>query len=252
MNDLRSTLDQVANAVSELSTHAVSLASIVNSTNQNSMQANKNMSNTVQVANKGKEDMELVNHTMSTIVEAMKKLEGVVRNVGESTTQINSMVQIISDISGQTNLLSLNAAIEAARAGEAGRGFSVVAEEIRKLAEVSASSASKISDIIKNVNENVSIMVTQTEQSVHYIEDNSSKITSACDIFTNIYDNVNSASTIIDEIVKQIANVDDIATNMAALSEEQSASTEEILATTEILSENASQVALERDRKSVV
>ena len=241
MGDVKVTIDQVAMGVQELAEHAGTLSSVVNSTNQKGAQAKENMLQTVDVATKGREDMVTVSRTMEEIVASMKDLSNIVLRVGASTEQINAMVNIITDISDQTNLLSLNAAIEAARAGEAGRGFAVVAEEIRKLAEVSASSATQIANIITQVNAEVNVMIEHTNQSVTYIEDNSQKITSSCEIFENIYENVSATSDMLTDIVDQIDHVDDVATNIAALSEEQSASTEEILASTEVLAESSLQ-----------
>lgn len=241
MGDVKITIDQVANGVQDLAEHAGTLSGIVIETNQKGGLAKENMQQTVDVASKGREDMVTVNNTMSDIVAAMKQLEDIVTKVGDSTEQITSMVQIITDISDQTNLLSLNAAIEAARAGEAGRGFAVVADEIRKLAEVSASSASQIADIITMVNTEVNSMINQTSQSVSYIEDNSEKIMASCEIFESIYRNVSETNQMLTDIVEQIGHVEDVATNIAALSEEQSASTEEILASTELLADTSLQ-----------
>ncbi len=237
MNEVKLTLNQLAAGVQDLASHATTLSGVVDETNQKSGLAKKNMQQTVTVASQGRNDMEEVNRAMASIVTAMEQLETIVDKVGVSTEKINTMVGIISDIADQTNLLSLNAAIEAARAGDAGRGFAVVAEEIRKLAEVSASSASEISATIDEVNSQVSYMVQQTEESVTHIRENSDKITASCAIFERIYENVNETDNVISEIVSEIAHVDDVATNIAALSEEQSASTEEILASAENLTE---------------
>lgn len=239
MGDMQVTLDQVANAIQELAQHASTLAEVVDTTNHEGNAASQKMEQTVAVATKGREDMEQVSQKMDAIVSAMKELAQSVTEVGDSTEQINSIVKLISEIAAQTNLLSLNAAIEAARAGDAGRGFSVVAEEIRKLAEISSNSATQIAAIIAQVNTQVKAMVTRTGESVSYIETNSALITSSCEIFDNIYTDVASTSDALKNIVKQMQQVDDVASNIAALSEEQSASTEEILASTHVLAENS-------------
>lgn len=239
MGDVKITIDQVANGVQDLTKHAVTLSNIVTNTSQKGESAKTNMQQTVNVASKGRTDMETVGKTMTSIVTSMKQLQDIVTKVGESTEQITSMVSLISDIADQTNLLSLNAAIEAARAGESGRGFAVVADEIRKLAEVSSSSASQIAVIIEQVNAEVNGMIEQTEQSVDYIEENSRKVTDSCEIFESIYQNISDTSQMLADIFTQISQVEDIATNIAALSEEQSASSEEILATTEVLADTS-------------
>lgn len=243
MGDMQITLDQVANAIQELAQHASTLAEVVTGTGQDSATASEKMQQAVTVATQGRKDMEQVADAMSSIVTTMKQLDSAVTEVGDSTKEINSIVQLIGEISEQTNLLSLNAAIEAARAGDAGRGFSVVAEEIRKLAEISATSATRIAEIITKVNSQVDGMVAKTNESVVYIEDNSSRITASCEIFDNIYQDVSATSDVLQHMVEQIHQVDDVATNIAALSEEQSASTEEILASTQLLSETALQIS---------
>lgn len=239
MGDMQVTLDQVANAITELAQHATTLAEVVNNTNQDGDHVSEKMQQTVTVARQGRSDMEQVAETMQSIVVTMKQLEEVVTGVGASTAQIHSIVKVISDISGQTNLLSLNAAIEAARAGEAGRGFSVVADEIRKLAEISSNSATQIANIISQITVQVDDMVSRTDQSVAFIEDNASKVTASCDIFNHIYQNVSSTEDVLAHIVSQIHQVDDVATNIAALSEQQSASTQEILASTHVLADTS-------------
>lgn len=239
MGDMQVTLDQVAHAITDLAQHATTLAQVVDSTNQDGNQANAQMQQTVTVAGQGRQDMEQVAETMQSIVVTMKQLEEVVTGVGTSTAKIHSIVQVISDIAGQTNLLSLNASIEAARAGEAGKGFTVVADEIRKLAEISSDSATQIANIISQVTLQVEDMVSKTDQSVAFIEDNASKVTASCEIFNNIYQNVSSTGQVLQHMVSQIHQVDDVSTNIAALAEQQSASTEEILASTHVLADTS-------------
>lgn len=248
MGDVKVTLDQVAAGVQELAEHATTLSSVVTETNAKGEDARENMQMTVDVASRGRADMETVGSTMNSIVDSIKELQGIVTKVSESTEKINSMVALISDISDQTNLLSLNASIEAARAGEAGKGFAVVAEEIRKLAEISADSAYQIGEIIGQVNEDVAGMVEHTETSVSYVEENSRKITDTCEVFENIYKNVSHTNEILTNIVDRINQVEDVATNIAALSQEQSASTEEILASTDVLAGNSLQFSADSKR----
>lgn len=241
MSDMKRTLEHVAGGVHELSRHAVTLSSVVSSTTQNGALASQNMHQAVTVADTGYRDMQTVGQTMDSIVGTMKSLDQVVTKVGESTEQITAMVKTISDIAFQTNLLSLNAAIEAAHAGESGRGFAVVADEIRKLAEISSASAGRIASIIQQVDKQVTVMVNQTSESVTYIEDNSQKITSACEIFEHIYKDVADTNNMLNEIVAQITQVDGVASHITSLSQEQSANSEELLASTEVLAGNAHQ-----------
>jgi methyl-accepting chemotaxis protein len=95
--------------------------------------------------------------------KSMEDLRQSVGGMAERTREIQDIVQIILDIAGQTNLLSMNAAIEAAHAGEAGKGFSVVAEEIRKLAETSSSQAQSVKALVENIAASASQTLVQSE-----------------------------------------------------------------------------------------
>jgi len=136
--------------------------------------------NTADVASKGEETLNLAEEGSSMVREATEKAESVrqivenltgdINSLTENADSIGSVVNVINDISEQTNLLALNAAIEAARAGEAGRGFAVVADEVRKLAEKTLDSTNEIEKMVKVIQENVSRANTNTKEVSENIE----------------------------------------------------------------------------------
>ncbi|MEJ6951818.1 methyl-accepting chemotaxis protein [Natronospora cellulosivora (SeqCode)] len=187
-------------------------------------------------------------------VKVVKKdtseVAGFINQLGKASEEIGNIVEIINNIASQTNLLALNAAIEAARAGEAGSGFSVVAEEIRVLAEDSAKATDKIADLINQIQSNVRIVngkmitnIDDVDQSVSNIENMGMEFIQVRAVtykLKKIIDNVsNNAqemaenSNMVESAISSIASVsEDFAGNaqeVAASSEEQVAATEEIV-----------------------
>lgn len=242
MNELTNTVEELSKSITEIAESATSLATLVSAANEDGTRADGKMTNTVEVSGKGKEDMEKVQSAMDEIRSSIGALKDTVEDVGESTKQINGIINLIGDIASQTNLLALNAAIEAARAGEHGRGFAVVAEEIRNLAQTSAEAVQQINVLIKDISSKVMDTVEKTGKSAEDINSNIVLIDTACDTFDDIYDNINEAGSIMKELINKVNDVDEVAANMAAITEEQSAGAQEILATSETLVEHAKNV----------
>lgn len=207
------------------------------------------------------------NRTIQTAVSQMNSIQGtvenlslVIKNLTSQSNEIGNIVSLISKISAQTNLLSLNASIEAARAGEHGRGFSVVAQEVKKLSEQTADSSKQITSMIKTIQ-------TETQQAVVSMDETFSEVTGgiqimnkAGELFSQIQLSIEDVEKQIQEVSiasKQVLNgVDQAAQAMGTISdiveesalathnvssavEEQLASMEEIAASSEALSKMA-------------
>ncbi|WP_026510475.1 methyl-accepting chemotaxis protein [Butyrivibrio sp. LC3010] len=243
MQQLNDTVDQLAVAVGDIAENATTLATVVSDTRENSEKADVSMKETVKISQKGRDDMEKLSHAMEGIQQANNQLVTSINKVGTASEEITNIVSMIAEIAEETNLLSLNASIEAARAGEAGKGFAVVATQIGKLAQTSSESATNISNLIEEVHRLIDEAVGQANASAESIEKNSELISVAVDTFEQIYTNIQTSNDCIEEMIRDVQKVDDVATNVAAISEEQAASADEILATSQNMVEQAKSIS---------
>jgi len=191
------------------------------------------------------------------------EVSNTINNLGGLSNKIGEIVQLINDIAAQTNLLALNAAIEAARAGEAGRGFSVVADEIRQLAEESENATNQIGSLVKEIQNGVGNAVAKMDETEAVVAESVNAIKSTGSSFAEINSatvnlieliesisvkakNVGLNSKEVESAVQEIASVSEEAASnseeVAAASEEQSASTEEIVNAADELAELANEL----------
>lgn len=243
MTELNATVDQLSVSVNEIAQNATQLAGVVADTKEDSDKVEDKMRTTVEVSEKGKADMESVGNALHNIEISIHNLEEAVDKVGTASGEIVDIIKLIGDIAEETNLLSLNASIEAARAGEAGRGFAVVASQIGVLAKNSADSVAHITSLINEINGLVDDAVKQAGSSASDIESSADLIHIAVDTFDQIFQNIQETSHLIKGVVEKINQVDQVATNVAAISEEQAASSDEILATSESMLQQAKSIS---------
>jgi len=228
-NYIANTLESTTLHIQEVSASAQTIA-------DRSHEAATDSAETAAIAGEGKNAVSETIDTMESIKDEVLGLEDVIENLNSAGKQIGEIVNTITNIAYQTNLLALNAAIEAARAGEHGQGFTVVAGEVRKLAEESGEAAEDIGKKIKE-------MLLKTGKAVETINRGAAKVIEGVNI-------ANVAGNNLDKIVSSVLNVNKMIQDISAASTEQSqnidslrGSIESISGATKITSEGTRRVA---------
>jgi methyl-accepting chemotaxis protein len=249
--------DEQAKSVENVSLNIQQLSEGVENLENNNNQVVEMTDNMNQVTEKGFNKMKDLNKQMEQIVKSVRAVATDIRELEAISDEIGSIIDIIDNIADQTNLLALNAAIEAARAGEAGRGFSVVADEIRDLAEESSTSAEKIKKLIDEVSKTTKSVGSEMKVSEKEILDGEKLVESASVTFGDIREALQSISQgmkhsaeIIKETNKFSKEIAENAHNIAGISEETSASAEEVAAASEEQSASVDEVSTVADELS--
>jgi methyl-accepting chemotaxis protein len=220
-SQISSSSEEMASGAQEQSSQTTEVAGAVEEMTKTILETTKNSSIAAETAKSAgasaKEGGRVVEETingMNRIAEVVLKSAMTVQELGKSSDQIGEIVQVIDDIADQTNLLALNAAIEAARAGEQGRGFAVVADEVRKLAERTTKATKEIAGMIKQIQKDTEGAVESMSKGTEEVEKGKAL--------------ADKAGESLKEIIGGADKVVDVITQVAAASEEQSATSEQI------------------------
>ncbi|MBU9721773.1 methyl-accepting chemotaxis protein [Litchfieldia alkalitelluris] len=257
------TAEQIATAIEEVAKGAVEQVDYAEKTNKvmhglseeitvvssNVSHVSEAMSNTRELSSSSIQHVTDLTTKNEDVGEKLKLVDQTILRLNQEVAEIKGIVKMIKDISDQTNLLSLNASIEAARAGEAGRGFSVVAGEVRKLAEESKGATLKIENVINNILGQTETSVGLVKESLNVFDEQTEVIHTTSSSFKNIaettgsmIDEMSMVEASIEKMNKAKDQVENAISEMVMLAEQSSSTTEEITATTEEQAASAEQL----------
>ncbi|MFP4199593.1 MAG: methyl-accepting chemotaxis protein [Halanaerobium sp.] len=277
-NQVGESADEVSNAIQEVASNTEEQSAQVEETsatmeelikqitmiNTSSDAMDRQAEDVLNNIEKGNQSIDKSAAEINKVKDNSKQVEKSVHSLADSSQRIGEIVSMIKDISSQTNLLALNAAIEAARAGEAGRGFSVVADEIRELAEESNKATDEITELIELIQKDVQASVENMEEtgevvgsSVNSIKESGAafeEIENTAEVLGRIITNINNKaeemaanSNDVERAIREIASASETAAanaeEVAASSQEQNAATEEIITASQELAKMAEELS---------
>ncbi|MBE4599496.1 methyl-accepting chemotaxis protein [Vibrio navarrensis] len=208
--------EQAITAIEEMSATASAIA-------QSADEAAKLTDRTNRYAEESKQSVTGAVHSVNDLVTQVVSMSDTITRMSDDTKQINSVLQVIGDIAEQTNLLALNAAIEAARAGEQGRGFAVVADEVRALAARTQQSTAQINEMLaklKSTTENVVNEMGSTRTRCEETAERTNHVMDTLNVVTDSVAQINSLNTLVaTSAMEQRQVTDEVSKNMAAIQE---------------------------------
>lgn len=212
--DLRDSASHSENASIQVSSSITQIAASIEEVSSNTIQVSDESISVRKSTEEGHVAVQTVGETVRELSTAFSKASDTISSVENSSKSIGEVVNVINAIAEQTNLLALNAAIEAARAGEQGRGFAVVADEVRVLAQRTQLSTEQIQEVVETLQKNSHYAVKEMEQGRSQVDESIRQVAEAENMLSNIYQSIQTVE----------ANIN----NVAATTEEQSVASTEI------------------------
>ena len=223
---------------SEVAASVQEMTTAIMENSRNATQTSQIAERATQQAQEGTQSMVVTKKGMDEIVGATVKTGEIIGSLSDRAKEIGEIIQVINDIADQTNLLALNAAIEAARAGEQGRGFAVVADEVRKLAERTVKATGEIGNTIQAIQTGAE-KAADSMNEAHSVVENGREATG-------------KTEAVLSEIVDSVTQAMDMVTQIATASEEMSSGAEEISRNVETISNVARESAVGADQMASV
>ena len=245
MQDIARAMDEVAGGVQgqaedteSSNENMISFSENITTVTEKTSHMGQTADKAIEAVEQGRVIVQELSGKSDTTVSLTRVLVDDIDAVQKNSEEIKSFVDVINSIAGQTNLLSLNASIEAARAGEAGRGFAVVAEEIRKLADQSKESGNKIHEIVKKIGETADKTTASAREAESMVNEQARALQETVNVFEMIQncvgelvEGIRVITQRLEESMLEKDKVEGSLQNIASVSEEVAASTQEVTAT---------------------
>ena len=259
MNNLSQTTESMASSVQDVNSSIIEMGGMIDGIVGNAQNLNESSKKMADAEGKAKNSIEQMGVSSQSSASAVESIVGKILSTNDSIKKINEMVELITGIAEQTNLLSLNASIEAARAGEAGRGFGVVASEIKSLAEQSGESAEKILAVANEISKQSSECVDESQKVRELIKKEQELLVNTKDSFEELNAEIEASVNEIQAVADAAKQLDTSKTSimnavsdLSAISEETAATNQEVTANVTNIAENVRRVSDDSDNMNTL